>query len=163
MQTSNDCVIVCNGLMVNTNTYEAYRKINPEEFINSFGKSLIDSIKNGSAVTEPWKLSMFLLLSYSDLKKYKFHYWVAHPTPLTLPEIYHESTPQLISNKFSEIQMDQLSSSFIKLDCKSRAFFSVLVYENGNMKIITLLESIDYIKKCIHDLESVCSIVIHDH
>ncbi|KOX75579.1 Ubiquitin-like modifier-activating enzyme ATG7 [Melipona quadrifasciata] len=83
----NSLSVLCCGRMINTNTFEAFRQINPEKFIDSMGKDVINSIRDGTALQSPWKLSLFLVLAYSDLKKYKFYYWVAHPTPLRLPEM----------------------------------------------------------------------------
>ena len=40
-------------------------------------------IVSGDAVTRPYLLTRFLLITFADLKKYKFHFWFAFPALLT--------------------------------------------------------------------------------
>ncbi|TGZ57334.1 Ubiquitin-like modifier-activating enzyme atg7 [Temnothorax longispinosus] len=58
--TSHNAGVACHGYMINTNTYEAFRQINPEKFIDTMGQCVIDSIRDGTALQEPWQLSVFL-------------------------------------------------------------------------------------------------------
>lgn len=141
-----DNSIISYGYMVNTNTYEAFRQINPQNFIDSMGKCIIDDIMSGAALAEPWKLSIFLIFSYADLKTYKFHYWVAHPTPLSLPEMYHEKLQNSVHDNFTVDQLDKLYTSFHQLEYKQRAFFSVIAIDD-NIEIKTLSEAIQYINE----------------
>lgn len=39
-------------------------------------------IESGEALREPWRLCRFLMLAFSDLKKYRFHYMLAFPALL---------------------------------------------------------------------------------
>nr|XP_033337372.1 ubiquitin-like modifier-activating enzyme atg7 isoform X2 [Megalopta genalis] len=119
--------------MINKNTLEAFKQTNPEVFIESLGKDVIESIKDGSSLKEPWRLSLFLLLAYSDLKKYKFYYWVAHPTPLKLPEMYYEESPKSIDEEFTSIQSEDLSKGFLQLHGRSMNYFTVLISCENNI------------------------------
>nr|XP_033337360.1 ubiquitin-like modifier-activating enzyme atg7 isoform X1 [Megalopta genalis]XP_033337361.1 ubiquitin-like modifier-activating enzyme atg7 isoform X1 [Megalopta genalis]XP_033337362.1 ubiquitin-like modifier-activating enzyme atg7 isoform X1 [Megalopta genalis]XP_033337363.1 ubiquitin-like modifier-activating enzyme atg7 isoform X1 [Megalopta genalis]XP_033337364.1 ubiquitin-like modifier-activating enzyme atg7 isoform X1 [Megalopta genalis]XP_033337365.1 ubiquitin-like modifier-activating len=121
------------GKMINKNTLEAFKQTNPEVFIESLGKDVIESIKDGSSLKEPWRLSLFLLLAYSDLKKYKFYYWVAHPTPLKLPEMYYEESPKSIDEEFTSIQSEDLSKGFLQLHGRSMNYFTVLISCENNI------------------------------
>ncbi|XP_015176882.1 PREDICTED: ubiquitin-like modifier-activating enzyme atg7 isoform X1 [Polistes dominula] len=150
--------VISYGYMVNTNTYEAFRKIDPQSFIDSMGKCIIDDITSGEALTEPWKLSIFLLFSYADLKSYKFHYWIAHPTPLSLPEMYHEKIPKSINDIFSENQLDKLYESFQQLDYKQKPFFSVFLFNKKNIEVNTLSKGITYINACENKVGIDCEI-----
>ncbi|XP_043510433.1 ubiquitin-like modifier-activating enzyme atg7 isoform X2 [Frieseomelitta varia] len=120
--------------MINTNTFEAFRQINPEKFIDSMGKDVINSIQDGTALQSPWKLSLFLVLAYSDLKKYKFYYWVAHPTPLKLPEMYYEESPKSINEEFKAKHVKDLCQGFLQLDSRTKNYFTVLL--SGDKMII---------------------------
>ncbi|CAL7942496.1 unnamed protein product [Xylocopa violacea] len=135
---NNSSSVVCCGHMINKNTYEAFRQTNPENFINSMGREIMTSIQDGSILKNPWKLSLFLVLAYSDLKKYKFYYWVAHPTPLQLPEMYHQEPPISINEEFTVDRVEELCKGFLKLDSKMKNYFTVLILKNGKMTIADL-------------------------
>lgn len=131
--------------MINTNTFEAFRQINPEQFIDSMGKDIINNIKDGTVLQNPWKLSLFLVLAYSDLKKYKFYYWVAHPTPLKLPEMYYQEYPQSINEEFTARQVEDLSQHFLQLDSRTKSYFTVSISKEGKLSIIDLATGVETI------------------
>jgi len=144
--TSHKAGIACCGYMINTNTYEAFRQINPEKFIDTMGKCIVDSIRDGTALQESWRLSVFLVFAYSDLKKYKFHYWAAHPTPFSLPETYLIAPTKFVSGEFTSSQIDKLHASFLQLDARSRNFFTVFVSGKDDLNIDNLSKGVEYIK-----------------
>lgn len=131
--------------MINTNTFEAFRQINPEQFIDSMGKDIINNIQDGTILQNPWKLSLFLVLAYSDLKKYKFYYWVAHPTPLKLPEMYYQESPQSINEEFTAKQVKDLSQHFLQLDSRTKSYFTVSISKEGKLSIIDLATGVETI------------------
>ncbi|XP_076167795.1 autophagy-related 7 isoform X2 [Ptiloglossa arizonensis] len=132
--------------MINTNTYEAFRQTNPGTFINTLGKDILDSIVDGSSLQMPWKLSLFLVLAYSDLKKYRFHYWFAHPTPLKLPEIYYEESPKSINEEFVITHVEDLCKGFLQLDGRSKNYFAVLISHKNNLSIVNLATGVNIIE-----------------
>lgn len=134
------------GYMINTNTYEAFRQINHEKFIDTMGKCIVDSIIDGTALQEPWRLSVFFVLAYSDLKKYRFHYWAAHPTPFTLPEIHLVEPTKSVYDEFTDSQRDKLKTGFLHLDVKSRNFFTVFVSGKDDLSIDDLSKGVEHIK-----------------
>lgn len=144
--TSHNAGVACCGYMINTNTYEAFRQINPEKFIDTMGKCITDSIRDGTALEEPWRLSVFLVFAYSDLKKYKFYYWAAHPTPFSLPETYSVAPTKFASGEFTSNQIDKLRTSFLQLDARSRNFFTVFVSGKVDLNVDNLSKGVEYIK-----------------
>ncbi|EFN62705.1 Autophagy-related protein 7 [Camponotus floridanus] len=142
--TSHNSGVACYGYMINTNTYEAFRQINHEEFIDTMGKCIIDSIIDGTALQEPWRLSIFFMIAYSDLKKYRYFYWVAHPTPFTLPEIRLIKLENIYV-EFTKSQLDKLRKDFLHLDAKSKNFFAIFVSED-DLNIADLSKGVEYIK-----------------
>ena len=133
--------------MLNTNTFELFKQTDPEKFVDTLAKYLIESITSGTVIQEPWKLFLFLMLSYSDLKKYKFFYWVAHPTPYNLPETYYQRNPTPICDEFTSSQIEELQAGFLQLDSKSKSFFSVFVStENNSLKVTSLAEGIEFVQ-----------------
>ncbi|XP_031846496.1 autophagy-related 7 isoform X2 [Nomia melanderi] len=132
--------------MINKNTFEAFKQTNPETFIESLGKDLVESIMDGSSLKQPWKLSLFLLLAYSDLKKYKFYYWVAHPTPLKLPEMYYEEPPKPVNEEFTPAQLQDLSKGFFELHSGLKNYFTVLISSESKMIISDLATGVNVIE-----------------
>lgn len=143
---SNNMGVACYGYMINTNTYEAFRQIKPDEFIDTMGKCIIDSIRDGTVLQEPWRLSVFLVFAYSDLKKYQFYYWVAHPTPFSLPEIYLVEPPKIASGEFTASQMDKLHTGFLQLDARSKNFFTVFIFGKDDLSIADLSKGVEHAK-----------------
>lgn len=144
--TSHNAGVACYGYMINTNTYETFRKINHEKFIDTMGKCIIDSIRDGTALQESWRLSVFFVFAYSDLKKYRFYYWAAHPTPFTLPEICLVEPSKSFDSEFTTSQIDKLQTSFLQLDAKSRNFFTVFVSGKDDLNVCNLLKGVEYVK-----------------
>lgn len=128
--------------MMNSNTFEAFKQMQPESFINNLGKEVLDSMQSDLALREPWRLMLFLISSYSDLKKYRFYYWGAHPTPYNLPEMNYVKRQIFIAEEFSESQIKALKSGFESLDPKLKCFFSVIVPSKTNLKILSLSDGV---------------------
>lgn len=147
---SNNMGVACSGYMINTNTYEAFRQIKPDEFIDAMGKCIIDSIRDGTAVQEPWRLSVFLVFAYSDLKKYQFYFWVAHPTPFSLPGVYLVEPSKLASSEFTASQVNKLHAGFLQLDAKSKNFFTVFVSGEDDLSIADLSEGVEHANSSIN-------------
>lgn len=72
----------CPGELRNTNTLDAFKTSDKKQLLEGAGKKVWDSIISGAAIRDPCLLNNFLLLSYSDLKKYNFYYWFAFPALL---------------------------------------------------------------------------------
>lgn len=124
--------------MINKNTLEAFKQTDLAAFIELLGRDIMESIKDGSSLEDPSKLSLFLLLAYSDLKKYKFYYWVAHPTPLELPEMYYEEPQRLAKEEFRSNHFYDLINGFQQLNSKLKNYFAVLVFCDMYLMVIDL-------------------------
>lgn len=62
------------GYLHNVNTIEEFKLLNKQQLVHSWGLQLLDEYKKGNYKEQ------FHILTFSDLKKYKFYYWVAYPT-----------------------------------------------------------------------------------
>lgn len=149
--TSHNAGVACYGYMINTNTYEAFKQINHQKFIDTMGKCIIDSIIDGSALQESWLLSIFSVFAYSDLKKYRFYYWAGHPTPFTLPEIYLVEPPKSSDTEFTTNQIDKLQTNFLHLDAKSRNFFTIFVSGKDDLNVDNLSKGVEHVKLNINN------------
>ncbi|OQE20354.1 hypothetical protein PENSTE_c013G05836 [Penicillium steckii] len=67
------------GMIKNVNTIEEYRNMDKSQMILQSGRTIWDAINDGTIYSCPSLLSSFIILSYADLKKYKFSYWFAFP------------------------------------------------------------------------------------
>lgn len=69
------------GSLLNLNTIEEFKDINKVELVHSQAAKLAkDSILSGAALEDPQLLLQFMVLTFADLKKYKFYYWFMFPT-----------------------------------------------------------------------------------
>lgn len=170
--TSHNRGVACSGILINTNTFESFRQTHPEKFIDMIGKHLLAAITNGTALNEPWRLTLFLVLSYADLKKYRFHYWAAYPTPFNLPEMYYQCPAKKIKHVLNDNIIDELKIKFQQLDCCLKAFFTLIITsddavdavdnDNEKIKIISLADGVDYVvKKKYNESKNVCIFMIY--
>ncbi|PYH47712.1 putative autophagy ubiquitin-activating enzyme ApgG [Aspergillus saccharolyticus JOP 1030-1] len=67
------------GIIKNVNTIEEYTNTDRARLLRQSGEKIWNAVRDGSIYSCPSLLSSFVILSYADLKKYKFHYWFAFP------------------------------------------------------------------------------------
>ncbi|KAL1982567.1 hypothetical protein VTN96DRAFT_1224 [Rasamsonia emersonii] len=89
-------------MIKNVNTIEEYRNADKALMIQQAGKTIWDAINDGTIYSCPSLLSSFIILSFADLKKYRFHYWFAFPAihshPPWVPVTKSSSGPNESSN-----------------------------------------------------------------
>ncbi|XP_058808922.1 ubiquitin-like modifier-activating enzyme ATG7 isoform X2 [Phymastichus coffea] len=141
--TSHKSAVPCNGFMINTNTLEMFRQTNPQEFINTLGKELVSSLENGLAVKEPWRLMIFVILCYADLKKHRFHYWAAYPTPFDLPEMHYAKPQVSTTDELTADQMQSFQKGFSHLNACARSYFTVIISKESTLEVASLARGIE--------------------
>ncbi|KAL2844300.1 hypothetical protein BJY01DRAFT_189073 [Aspergillus pseudoustus] len=67
------------GMIRNVNTIEEYANADKVGMLQQSGRTIWDAINDGTIYSCPSLLSSFIVLSYADLKKYRFHYWFGFP------------------------------------------------------------------------------------
>ncbi|KAJ8918579.1 hypothetical protein NQ315_013084 [Exocentrus adspersus] len=127
------------GKLINKNTIEQFKESNKTDLINDEGKSLMEKIKNELVLQDPSVLNNFFILSFADLKKYHYYYWFAFPVPRGL--VVTKVASNLITETFSENEIQILCSQFKELDNNLRSYFLVERIENG-CKLHTLQNKI---------------------
>ncbi|KAJ5750926.1 Ubiquitin-like modifier-activating enzyme atg7 [Penicillium manginii] len=103
------------GMIKNVNTIEDYRNLDRSHMMTQAGRTIWDAINDGTIYSCPSLLSSFVILSFADLKKYKFSYWFAFPAlhsdPPWIPA--QSASPQSNTNQgedLSTLQGEHLSS-----------------------------------------------------
>ncbi|GAB1313976.1 Autophagy protein 7 [Madurella fahalii] len=67
------------GYIKNVNTIEEFKNIDKNAMITDAGRQIWEAIQDGTIYSVPSLLSSFAILSFADLKKYRFTYWFAFP------------------------------------------------------------------------------------
>ncbi|KAK4195074.1 putative autophagy-related protein 7, partial [Triangularia verruculosa] len=67
------------GFIKNVNTIEDFKNVDKKAMIEDIGRQIWDAIQDGTIYSVPSLLSSFAILSFADLKKYRFTYWFAFP------------------------------------------------------------------------------------
>ncbi|CAG8574281.1 11546_t:CDS:10 [Diversispora eburnea] len=73
------------GMIKNTNTIEEFKQLDKNALFKETTKQIVNDIVSGAAVKDPYLLTRFVLITFADLKKYKYHYWFGFPALLTEP------------------------------------------------------------------------------
>ncbi|QBM89375.1 ubiquitin-like modifier-activating enzyme ATG7 [Metschnikowia aff. pulcherrima] len=74
------------GTLYNVNTIEEFKALDKKELLTTWGHDLLKEINAGNFREK------FHLLTFSDLKKYKFYYWLAVPTLHSVWYVLNTST-----------------------------------------------------------------------
>ncbi|XP_032783389.1 ubiquitin-like modifier-activating enzyme ATG7 [Daphnia magna] len=124
--------ILCQGLLQNTNTFEAFKDINKQAAINKCGEQIWNDILSGAALLNPSLLTRFLLLTFADLKKYQFYYWFAFPTLVFPSKIILDEEPKELDKVLTKDELHQLQQAYdqYKATCGQSAF---LVEKNPDL------------------------------
>ncbi|KDN42002.1 hypothetical protein RSAG8_07047, partial [Rhizoctonia solani AG-8 WAC10335] len=86
------------GTLKNFNIIEEFKAVDKSALFNELADELWAAMHSETALTDLSYLNKFLVLTFADLKKYKFYYWFALPEEL--PSLY---------NSFSTLSKDKSS------------------------------------------------------
>ncbi|GBG63923.1 hypothetical protein CBR_g39927 [Chara braunii] len=67
------------GVLLNKNTLEEFKGVEKTVVLKACAREIWDDILSGRAEKDPSLLNRFLVLSFADLKGWKFYYWFAFP------------------------------------------------------------------------------------
>jgi len=90
------------GTIKNFNTFEMFKSSDKNELLRDRALELWNAIHDGTIYDRLSLLSMFTILSFADLKKYKFIYWFAFPaivTPWKLDEALGTGVEELVEER----------------------------------------------------------------
>ncbi|GAA5915712.1 hypothetical protein JCM8208_006425 [Rhodotorula glutinis] len=67
------------GLLRNVNTLDEFKSLDKAKLLSDLGDQIWSSIRKPSPNTSLVDLNPFLLVTFADLKKYRYYYWCAFP------------------------------------------------------------------------------------
>ncbi|EJU01568.1 E1-like protein-activating [Dacryopinax primogenitus] len=74
------------GTLINFNTIEEFKSSDKTALFNTVTDKLWSTVSSGSISSSPdTQLNTFLLITFADLKKYKYYYWFAFPAFMASP------------------------------------------------------------------------------
>ncbi|KAJ5670220.1 Ubiquitin-like modifier-activating enzyme atg7 [Penicillium maclennaniae] len=128
------------GIIKNVNTIEDYRSMDKSQMITQAGKTIWDAINDGTIYSCPSLLASFVILSFADLKTYKFYYWFGFPaihsdpgwvsvdsagTPLDSRQSENSDSPpgEYLSSLESTALVDAVQTWSYGVDSRQRGFF----------------------------------------
>ncbi|KAK2733463.1 Autophagy protein 7 [Myotisia sp. PD_48] len=130
------------GIIKNVNRFDEYLNADKSALLNQAGKTIWDAINDGSIYSCPSLLASFIVLSFADLKKYKFSYWFAFPALQSNPSwspksIYTEtsilvptdssdavaSTSRHLTSRESAALVDAVQTWRYSIDSRQHGFF----------------------------------------
>ncbi|KAI9470976.1 MAG: E1-like protein-activating enzyme Gsa7p/Apg7p [Benjaminiella poitrasii] len=144
-QNTSKIGLYSKGMLVNTNTIEEFRKLDKNKLFQQTTERIINSVKNGEALKDSNLLNSFLLVTFADLKKYKFYYWFAfpaimpQPTPWVLTETCNKEL-QPVQMHFSDTQLDCLDKGYQALENNPSYFLIQKEEKTGKIRVSALSE-----------------------
>ncbi|KAI8092479.1 E1-like protein-activating enzyme Gsa7p/Apg7p [Halteromyces radiatus] len=123
------------GTLINTNTLEQFQTMDKKILFDQTAEKIWQSIQTGKEISDPSILTSFLMVTFADLKKYKFYYWFAFPAIIP-------SSPWLVSNLqsidqiFTPHQITSLATSYHRLN--QPPFFLIETQSDDTLQLYPL-------------------------
>uniref|UniRef100_A0A8D2J5M9 Ubiquitin-like modifier-activating enzyme ATG7 n=1 Tax=Varanus komodoensis TaxID=61221 RepID=A0A8D2J5M9_VARKO len=135
------------GTLHNTNTLEAFKSCDKKLLLEQAANEIWNAITSGDAMENPVLLNRFLLLTFADLKRYRFYYWFCYPA-LCLPEgIPLIQQPVCLSAKFSSVQVFEFQNAYDEL-CQKEGVtalpYFLIKYDDDSVFVSLLKNSDDF-------------------
>lgn len=112
--------VAIRGVFKNYNTIEEFKVADKASIFNEVTNDMWNSIVESKDTS---KLTQFLLLTFSDLKKYQYYYWFAFPAFVAKPA--WEISTEGWKAADHELNASQLTSIFESLHAQTKPFFLV--------------------------------------
>ncbi|KAE8612792.1 hypothetical protein XENTR_v10012990 [Xenopus tropicalis] len=103
------------GSLYNTNTLESFKSCDKKALLDRAANEIWEAIQSGAAIEDPTHLTKFHLLTFSDLKKYRFYYWFCFPALCLQEGVRLLQPPASLAQRFSELQVGALQRSYDEL------------------------------------------------
>lgn len=101
---------ISHGAILNKNTIEDFKNCDKSELLQQEGRRIWNTIKTGSYLQDPSLLSNFFILSFADIKIFKFYYWFCFPAPAK--PLVHTKSTQLLVDALSPAKFEEFQKIF---------------------------------------------------
>ncbi|KAI3543637.1 ubiquitin-like modifier-activating enzyme atg-7 [Colletotrichum abscissum] len=119
----NDEHVRAEGFIKNVNTIEDFKNTDKQAMLKMAARHVWDAINDGTIYSVPSLLSSFTILSYADLKKYKFTYWFAFPALHSDPQWKRTGPIGRLDPKESTALVDRVGTWQANRDKRQNGFF----------------------------------------
>lgn len=109
------------GTLKNVNTLESFKALDKKALFEAEVSRIWADIVSGEALQHPTKLNRCVVLTFADLKKYKFFYWCAFPALQFDGVAPAAASVAPLGARWSAAQVEQLKAAF--KDSGAPAFF----------------------------------------
>jgi ubiquitin-like modifier-activating enzyme ATG7 len=111
------------GMIKNVNTIEDFKNIDKPALLKNAAQQIWDAIKDGTIYSVPSLLASFAVLSFADLKKYRFTYWFAFPALHSDPAWKRIGDVEHLTSKESTALVERVGTWRYVVDVREHGFF----------------------------------------
>ncbi|PFH58246.1 hypothetical protein XA68_13979 [Ophiocordyceps unilateralis] len=111
------------GFIKNLNTIEAFKNTDKSAMLHTAACQIWDAINDGTIYSIPSLLCSFVVLSFADLKKYKFTYWFAFPALHSNPQWKRAGPAQHFDANESTELVEAVGTWRYSVDNREHGFF----------------------------------------
>ncbi|KAF2173954.1 hypothetical protein M409DRAFT_62158 [Zasmidium cellare ATCC 36951] len=118
------------GFIRNFNTIEEFRSVDKHEYLSRAARMIWDAIQDGTIYSCPSLLCSFSVISFADLKKYKFSYHFAYPAlhsdpqwRLAAPYSNTDASVRQLEAKETTMLVDAVQTWRYSVDTRQHGFF----------------------------------------
>ncbi|XP_058177692.1 ubiquitin-like modifier-activating enzyme ATG7 [Anopheles ziemanni] len=83
----------CKGTLLNSNTMESFKESDKNVLLKTQAVQFYRDLMKAETLQSSTDLFTFFVISFADLKTYKFYYWFAFPAPTDLLFTYEQAKP----------------------------------------------------------------------
>ncbi|RIA85270.1 hypothetical protein C1645_782203 [Glomus cerebriforme] len=145
------------GTIKNTNTIEDFKVLDKNALFKEITEQIWQDINSGKAVKNPYLLTRFLLITFADLKKYKYHYWFGFPALVTETSwnVAKNGEIKVISDLWESKDIERFRENYDlfrqKQSCANAGFFLVKRSNDNEIMIGGLSEFDTFFEGCDSD------------
>ena len=116
-------MIRAEGIIKNFNTIEDFKQADKAAMMHTAARQIWDAIKDGTVYEVPSLLSSFNIISFADLKKYRFTYWFAFPALHSDPQWKRTGEVGRLGKKETVQLVDKVGTWRYATDSRQHGFF----------------------------------------
>ncbi|CAG8517241.1 14406_t:CDS:10 [Funneliformis caledonium] len=142
------------GKIKNTNTIEDFKSLEKTSLFKEITEQIWQDIISGEAIKNPCLITRFLLVTFADLKKYKYHYWFGFPALLTEPpwNVAENGQIKSIGDSWESNEIESFRENYDlfrqKQSGANAGFFLVRKSSNNEVMIGSLSEWDTFFESC---------------